>query len=90
MTEILAIVFGVIAAISAVSFLALRVKLGSLVKNLREVKAKYIEVAPDGLTDSEKMALADEVIDVIQDAADLFQMAANFALAVRRVLRRRL
>ena len=90
MTDILAIVFGVIVALSAVSFVVLWAKLGSLVKNLREVRAKYIEVAPDGLTDSEKMALADEVIDVIQDAADLLQMAANFALAVRRVLRRRL
>jgi len=83
------IILSVIVVVSAVSWGVLFTKGRNIWANMKELHDEYVAAVADGIIqDSEKIQIADTIIEIIGDAADIWQMLENFGRAVLKIARK--
>jgi len=88
-STIINIVLAVIAILAAVSWGIVYNRGRSLIKNLIELRDKYrAAVADNTITDLEKMGIANEAIQVIDDAIEVWQQLENLVRKLIPVFRK--
>jgi len=84
------LVLVVITIIAATSWGIVYKRSRSLIKNLTELRDKYREAVVDNtITDLEKVGIASEVIEVIDDAIAVWQQLENLVRKLILVFRKR-
>jgi len=86
--EIATIILAILTAISSVAWGRLWRKGKKIVKEAREVASEYESATRDGkITDEEKKQIGDSVVEIIKNAADIWQVMENLVREIARAIR---
>jgi len=86
--EIATIILAILTAISSVAWGRLWRKGKKIVEEAREVASEYESATRDGkITDEEKKQIGDSVVEIIKNAADIWQVMENLVREIARVIR---
>ena len=88
--EVATIILGMVTLLVGISWVSIISRSKSLVKNLRELRDKYLQATANGvIDDTERVAITQEAIEMMEDAISLWQNLVNIVSQLRKIILRR-